>query len=77
MQGPDKTAPQPQKQESRPQEAFYYVCVTEESNEMVVLTFSKRGNHFKSEKLPLFSEPVSGVYLDSPTQNLLVILRNT
>jgi hypothetical protein len=49
------------------QEAFYYACITEDSNEMVLLTFTKRGNHFKSEKLPLFSEPVDAVYLDGPT----------
>jgi hypothetical protein len=49
------------------QEAFLYACLTEASNEMVLLTFTKRGNHFKSEKLPLFSEPIDAVYLDGPT----------
>ena len=56
---------------------FHYACIAEESNEVVLLVFNKRSTDVRVEKLPMLSEPVNSIYIESQTSSLMVVLKES
>jgi hypothetical protein len=74
LQGGDRHLPCCAKDAPRP-DTFLYACIAADTNEVVLLTFSKQA--IKAEKLPMLSEPVDSLYLDERTLSLMIVLKES